>query len=49
MPLANSEIHLILTWSENCPILSATGKAKRAITKTAGIINICFQKINYLE
>ena len=34
MPLINCEINLILTWSENCVISSATGKAKFAITDT---------------
>ena len=32
MPLTNWKINLILTWSENCIISSATGKTKFAIT-----------------
>ena len=34
MPLINCEINLILTWSENCVISSATGATKFAITNT---------------
>ena len=34
MPLINSEINLILAWSENCVISSATGKTKFAIADT---------------
>ena len=34
MTLINCEINLILTWSENCVISSATGKTKYAITDT---------------
>ena len=34
MPLINCEINLILTWSEDCIISSATGKAKFKITDT---------------
>ena len=34
MSLINCEINLILTWSENCVISSATGKTKPAITDT---------------
>ena len=34
MPLIKCEINLILTWSENCVISSATGKIKFAITDT---------------
>ena len=34
MPLINCKINLILTWSENCVISSATGKTKSAITDT---------------
>ena len=33
-PLINSEINLILTWSENCVICSATGATKFEITDT---------------
>ena len=32
MPLTNWKVNLILTWSENCIISSATGKTKFAIT-----------------
>ena len=32
MPLINCEINLILTWSENCVISSATGETKVKIT-----------------
>ena len=32
MLLINCEINLILTWSKNCVISSATGKIKLAIT-----------------
>ena len=32
MPLNNCEINLILTWSENCVIFSATGATKFEIT-----------------
>ena len=34
MPLINCQINLILTWSENCVISSATGAIKFAITDT---------------
>ena len=34
MPLINCQINLILTWSENCVISSATGATKFAITDT---------------
>ena len=34
MPLINSKINLILTWSTDCVISSATGKAKSTITDT---------------
>ena len=34
MPLINCEINLILTWSENCVISSATGAEKFKITYT---------------
>ena len=34
MPLINCEINLILTWSEDCVIFSATGAAKFKITDT---------------
>ena len=34
MPLINWKVNLILTWSENCIISSATGKTKFAITDT---------------
>ena len=34
MPLINCKISLILTWSKNCVISSATGKTKFAITDT---------------
>ena len=34
MPLINCEINLILTWSENCVISSATGATKFKITDT---------------
>ena len=32
MPLINSKINLILTWSEHCLVYSATGKTKFKIT-----------------
>ena len=34
MPLVNCEVELILAWSENCVISSATGETKFAITET---------------
>ena len=34
MPLINYEVELILTWSKNCVISSATGETKFAITET---------------
>ena len=34
MPLINCEVNLILTWSKDCVISSATGKTKLAITET---------------
>ena len=34
IPLINCEINLILTWSENCIISSATGATKFAVTDT---------------
>ena len=34
MPLINHEINLILTWSEDCVISSATGETKFKITDT---------------
>ena len=34
MPLINCEVELILTWSKNCVISSATGETKFAITET---------------
>ena len=34
MPLINCEINLILKWSENCVISSATGETKFALTDT---------------
>ena len=34
MPLINCEVELILTWSKNCIISSATGETKFAITET---------------
>ena len=34
MSLINSEINLILTWSEDCVISSATGQKKFAISDT---------------
>ena len=34
MPLINCKINLILTWSEDCVISSATGKTKLKITDT---------------
>ena len=34
MPLINCEVNLILTWSKNCVISSATGETKFAITET---------------
>ena len=32
MPLINCEISLILTWSKNCIVSSATGETEIAIT-----------------
>ena len=34
MPLINYEVELILTWSKNCVISSATGETKFAIAET---------------
>ena len=34
MPLINCEINLVVTWSENCVISSATGAREFAITDT---------------
>ena len=34
MPLINCEVELILTWSKNCVISSATWETKLAITET---------------
>ena len=34
MPVINCEVELILTWSKNCVISSATGETKFAITET---------------
>ena len=34
MPLINCEVNLILTWSKDCVISSATGETKFAITET---------------
>ena len=34
MPLINCKVELILTWSKNCVIPSATGETKFAITET---------------
>ena len=34
MPLINCEVNLILTWSKDCVISSATGKTKFKITDT---------------
>ena len=34
MPLINCEINLILTWSTDCVISSATGETKFALTDT---------------
>ena len=34
MPLINCEINLILIWSEDCVISSATGETKSKITDT---------------
>ena len=34
MPLTNCEVNLILTWSPNCVISSATGETKFKITET---------------
>ena len=34
MPLTNCEVNLILTWSKDCVISSATGETKFAITET---------------
>ena len=34
MPLINHEINLILTWSEDCVVSSATGETKFKITDT---------------
>ena len=34
MPLTNSDVNLILTWSEDCVITNSTGAGKVAITDT---------------
>ena len=34
LPLINCEVNLILTWSKNCVISSATGETKFKITET---------------
>ena len=34
LPLINSEVNLILTWSKDCVISSATGETKFTITET---------------
>ena len=34
MPLINCEVNLILTWSKDCVICSATGETKFTITET---------------
>ena len=34
MPLINSEVNLILTWSKDCVITNSTGEVKLAITET---------------
>ena len=34
MPLINYEVELLLTWSKNCVISSATGETKFATTET---------------
>ena len=34
MPLINCEVNIILTWSKNCVISSATGETKIAIAET---------------
>ena len=34
MPLINSEVNLILTWSKDCVITNSTGEGKFAITET---------------
>ena len=34
MPLINCEVNLILTWSKDCVISSATGETKFKITET---------------
>ena len=40
MPLINCEVELILTWSKNCVISSATGEIKFAITETKLYISV---------
>ena len=34
MPLINCEVNIILTWSKDCVIFSATGETKFTITET---------------
>ena len=40
MPLINCEVNLILTWSKDCFISSATGEAKSKITETKPYVPI---------
>ena len=40
MPMINCEISLILTWSENFVVFSATGKTKLSITDTKLFVTI---------
>ena len=40
MPLINCNFYLILTWSENCVISSATGKTKCTITNAKLYLSI---------
>ena len=41
MPLINCEINLILTWSEDCIISSATGATKFKISYTKFYVTLC--------
>ena len=45
MPLINCEINLILTWSQNCVISSATGATKLAKVDKKTLCSCC----NFIE
>ena len=40
MPLSNCEVNLILTWSKDCVISSATGETKYKITDTKLYVSV---------